>query len=272
MNLLNIFKTDQKVTVKETYNFLIVAALQEELNEFYKLEKSFSKKTKKDGGAYEVEFECKGNMVKILTYTPNKMGMPINAIHIMDIISKHNPYYIIMIGTCACLNNKHMIGDILIPDRIFSYESGKYENGNFKPDYMAHSTGETLRKQAESLKFNLGKKIKYNVTTDEDFCSGAAVIDDSEIVRRIIDIGSRKLSGLDMEGYALACMNTLFKGDKEVIVIKGISDFANKKAESENRGNKELAKINSSKFALHLVKYLQNTVFAFPAKVKFKKG
>ncbi len=272
MNILDIFKTNQKIAKKETYNYLVVAALQEELNEFYKLEKSFKKKVEKDGGAFEIEMNCNGITIKILTYSPNNMGMPITATHLMDIVLKHNPIYTLMIGTCACLNNKHNLGDVLVPDRIFSYESGKYENGDFMPDYLAHSASGKLRKQAELLKSILGKKIKFNVTTDEDFCSGAAVIDDKKIVSKILKNGSRKLSGLDMESYAVACMNTLFKGEKDLLVIKGISDFANKKSESEIRGNKDLAKKNSAKFALQLIKHLQNNTFIHDKKLKLNKN
>lgn len=272
MNFLDIFKTNQKIEGKETYNFLVVAALQEELNEFYKLEKSFSRKIEKEGGAFEVELDFNGSKIKILTFSPNNMGMPINATYLMDIVLKHNPIYTFMIGTCACLNDKHKIGDVLVPDRIFSYESGKYESGKFMPDYFAHSTSGKLRKQAELLKSIIGKKIQFSVIADEDFCSGAAVIDDSKIVANIKKYGSRKLSGLDMESYAIACMNTLFKGEKDLLVIKGISDYAKQKSESEKKGNKELAKKNSAKFALHLIKHLQKNTFIHDKKIKLNKN
>jgi len=256
------FFTTKPVKAKETYNFLIVAALQEELNEFYKVNQSFKKKAKKDGGAYEVTYKSSGQKIKILTYTPNKMGMPFNAAALMNIISIHEPIYTIMIGTCACIAKKHKLGDVLVPDRVFSYESGKYEKGEFKPDYSAHSTGEELRKQAELLKSEITTaKLGYNVTTDEDFCSGGAVVDDLEISKEIIKNCGRKLSGLDMEAYAIACINTVLKGNKELLVVKGISDYAKEKGKSEEGGKKELAKRNSANFAYELVKHLQATIF-----------
>lgn len=268
MNLWDVFKTNKPVKAKETYNFLVVAALQEELNEFYKLNQSFNKKTKKEGGAYEVSYTIRGEKIKILTYTPNKMGMPLNAASLMHIIGLHEPIYTIMIGTCACIAKKHNLGDVLIPDRVFSYESGKYENGEFKPDYSAHNTGDDLRKQAELLKSQLGSKLKYNVTTDEDFCSGGAVVDDIELSKEIISRCGRKLSGLDMEAYSVACINTILKGDKELLVVKGISDFAKDKQDAEQQGNKDLAKQNSAHFAFELIKHLQETQFGFNQNVQ----
>ena len=270
MGFLDAFKTTTSVKAKETYNFLVVAALQEELNEFFKVNQSFKKKKKKEGGAFEISYTSKGKQINILTYTPNKMGMPFNAAALMNIISIHKPIYTIMIGTCACIAKDHKLGDVLIPDRVFSYESGKYEKGEFKPDYATHSTGEELRKQAELLKSLLTGKLKYNVTTDEDFCSGGAVVDDLEISKEIIKRCGRKLSGLDMEAYSLACINTVLKGVNELLVVKGISDFAKDKGETESKGKKELAKTNSAHFAFELIKHLQETLFGFEQDVTIK--
>ncbi len=154
MGIFDAFKTTTPVKAKETFNFLVVAALQEELNEFYKINQSFNKKSKKDGNAYEVSYTARGKKISILTYTPNKMGMPFNAASLMNIISIHKPIFTLMIGTCACIAKNHNLGDVLIPDRVFSYESGKYEKGEFKPDYAAHSTGEELRRHAELQNHN----------------------------------------------------------------------------------------------------------------------
>jgi len=269
MGLLDAFKTTQNVVSKDTYNFLVVAALQEELNEFYKINQSFSKRTTKEGGANEISYTSNGTTVKILTYTPNKMGMPFNAAAIMNIIALHEPVYTFMIGTCACIAKDHKLGDILIPDRVFSYESGKFEKGVFKPDYLAHSTGEELRKQAELLKSIIGSRLSFNITTDEDFCSGGAVVDDIELSKEIITRCGRKLSGLDMEAYSIACINTVLKGNKELLVIKGISDFAKDKGEAEKSGNKELAKKNSAKYTYELIRHLQDTTFG-SQQVKIK--
>lgn len=270
MGVFDAFKTKPYVVSKETYNFLVVAALQEELNEFYKVNQSFSKKTKKEGGASEISYTTNGKVVKILTYTPNKMGMPFNAAALMNIISIHEPIYTLMIGTCACIAKDHKLGDVLIPDRVFSYESGKYDKGVFKADYLAHPTGEELRKQAELLKSLIGDKLDFNVTTDEDFCSGGAVVDDLEISKEIIKLCGRKLSGLDMEAYAVACINTVLKGNKELLVIKGISDFAKDKGEAESAGNKALAKKNSARYTYELIRHLQETTFGNIQSAKIK--
>ncbi len=257
----SLFQT-RRIESRETYNFLIVAALMEELNEFYNLNEQFSTQEAKEGGAFEVSCTIANSNVKILTYTPNLMGMPYSAAAIMRIIEVHQPVFTLMIGTCARIKGSHDLGDVLIPNKVFSYESGKYENGLFIPDYESYSLGENLRKQAERLKAIINKSLSYKVATDIDFCSGAAVVDDSELSEKIIERCSRKLAGLDMEAYSLACINNIVRAaQKEVLVVKGISDFAKNKGVAEQQGNKELAKRNSADFAYRLIQHLQETLF-----------
>ena len=107
----------------DSYNFLVVAALQEELSYFYKLSFSFDSRIRKEGDVYEVSFTIGNQNVKVLTYTPNKMGMPFNAAAIMNIVNLHNPTNTFMIGTCAGLISKERhTGDVLVPKRVFSYK------------------------------------------------------------------------------------------------------------------------------------------------------
>jgi nucleoside phosphorylase len=73
-----------------------------------------------------------------------------------------------------------------------------------------------------------------------------------------------------MESYSIAFINTILKGNNELLVVKGISDFAKNKQDTEQVGNKELAKKNSAHFTFELIKHLQQTVFGFNQNVKIK--
>jgi nucleoside phosphorylase len=260
---LGVLNEQDGVSNRESFNFLVVSALQEELNEFYSLNQRFIKTPMPLSEAFKLSSTHKGRTLKILTYTPNRMGMPFNATAIMRIISIYQPVYTFFIGTCAGLKiDKRTVGDVLVPHRVFSYESGKYENGKFLPDYISYETGEFLRKEAEHLNSKIKHRLKYQVITDEDFCSGAAVIDDEKKRDDILMYSARKVSGLDMEAYALACINMVLRSEgKEAIVIKGIMDFAMDKADSEQVGNKELAKKNAAAFTYELIKHLDATIF-----------
>jgi nucleoside phosphorylase len=240
--------------VKPNYTFCVTAALQEELNAFYVALGDNYRKIELPGGVAKIQLQLKNATIDILAYSANKMGMPYNAAAITRIIMTYNPKYTFFIGTCAGLREKNNIGDVLVPDRVFTYESGKHENGEFLPDDLAYETGQTLRKAAEELKHNIGSALPYKVITDEDLCSGAAVINDPKIVQIILERSSRKVSGLDMESHALGCINQIFHPECEISVIKSIMDFAREKQESEDKGNKELAKKNAADFALRLIK------------------
>lgn len=245
------------------YNFLVAAALQEELLPFYELTGSTIKKISKDGDAYEIKIKIGGRDVKILTYTVNKMGMAHNAAALMNIINIHNPKYTLVIGTCAGLiDEERNAGDVMVPYRIFSYESGKWVDGKFKTDSASVETGSSLRKHAELV--SKSKERNFNIFTDEDLACGSAVIDDVDKREEIISASARKVRGLDMESYSVGCINSLVSPEKELLVIKGISDFGMAKSRSEKSGNKSLAKENAAKFALELINYLQESIFYPP--------
>lgn len=265
MGFLGLFSKG-RIASNESYNFLVTAALQEELNEFYKLDPSFSKQERMEGDCYLISFRFNENTIKILTYSADKMGMPFNAAAIMRIINIHQPFYTLFIGTCANIGKKITLGDVLIPRRTFSYESGKYEDGQFKPDYNVYETGETLHKQASNLYLKINSKLKYKVLLDIDFSSGGAVIDDENIRTEIEKRGGRKVAGLDMEAYSIGCINHILKGRNELLVIKGISDFARKKSGAERKGYKELARKNAAEYSFELIKHLVKNVLVTPVE------
>lgn len=268
---MGILIKQKNVETPLQYEYLVCSALQEELMAFYSLSDSFKVKKHLDEGAVEVSIKIKNRKVKILTYSSGKMGMPYNAVALMKIVTKHNPAYTFFIGTCAGLNKaKQNYGDVLVPDAIFSYESGKHEdNGKFKPDHINFETDGEIRRYAEIIKSKFASK--FNVFTDENFCSGAAVIDNMSIRDKIKQASPRKVTGLDMEAFSISCMNNILKTDKKKFsVIKSIMDFGENKSKSEAKKNKETAKTNSAKFAFELLKYIEENITQKKKKIALK--
>jgi nucleoside phosphorylase len=260
-----LFKTpDQSLTNNPTYNFLVVAALQEELSAFTDLTSKLQRIQKLRTGAVEYNYKkTPKKSVKILTYTSNKMGMSYNAAAIMRIIINHQPLFTFFIGTCAGLDSEEQKpGDVLVPHFIYNYESGKHkDDGTFHPDHICLETDEDIRKYAEIIKKKVDKD--YSVFTDENFCSGSAVVDNPEKRKQIVQQIPRKVTGLDMEAFSLACINSILKEEgKKISVIKGIMDFGQDKNKSEKASNKDKAKINSAKFALALIDYIDENVLS----------
>ncbi len=48
------FELNSEIISKQTYNYMVVAALQEELNEFYELTSKLKRHERKKGGAVEL--------------------------------------------------------------------------------------------------------------------------------------------------------------------------------------------------------------------------
>jgi nucleoside phosphorylase len=131
-----------------SYKYLVVSALQEELDEFMLKVSPSTEELELDVMLAKIQHRSKS--VEILTFTADKMGMPFNAAKLMQIILSFRPKFIFFIGICAGIKD-HPPGSVLIPKRVFSYESGKYENGVFSPDYTSYDTSDVLRKKAQSL-------------------------------------------------------------------------------------------------------------------------
>ena len=236
------------------YKYLVCAALNDELTGFHNV--ANVQRRSIGNNLDEIIIEHRGSKIRVATFTADTMGMPYNSARLMQVITDVDPLYVLFIGTCAGLGD-NKIGTVLVPKTVFSYESGKLENGIFYPNYEPFQTSEKLRIQANSLKHELRNRESFDIITDEDFCSGSAVINDEGKAADIKSHEKRKLSGLDMEAYSLACIDKILRGRSEILVIKGISDLAFNKGQSEATGGKDLAIVNSSKFAFELIKYVE---------------
>ena len=155
-------KLSSSINVKPSYNYLVVAALQEELNAFTSLTSKIRKVKSLETGTDELSYKMdnSANEIKILSYATTKMGMSYNAAAVMRIIQIHQPIYTFFIGTCAGLYpEKQKCGDVLVPHRIFNYESGKHsEDGRFEPDHTCYETDDDMRRYAEIIKNKVSRQ------------------------------------------------------------------------------------------------------------------
>lgn len=238
---------------KPYYHILVASALNEELIpflDFYKgkwkyIDKDKSLKTFKIKNSYETEFN-------ILTYSANKMGLPVNGIALTDVIRRYSPRYVLFIGTCAGLqpdDNKE--GDVLIPEYVYAYDSGKYDDtGKFRVEHRHYDLSQTLRTMAADM-IELNQKYRFGIEQNCGFCSGASVVSHKGKRNQIIKGKNRKVAGFDMEAYSLAVINQFCDG-VDTIVLKGIMDFGEKKDDKF----KNSAKKNCARIANDLIKYM----------------
>lgn len=185
-----------------------------------------------------------GNTLSIITTSTSRMGMVPTSVITTKLVMNFQPKYIFMVGICAGVQEKSNIGDIIIGDPIWSYESGKRAldmEGNvvFLPSPHHINLDDGLRNKFRDLKFDNtilediyesykdGKPPQVPKLHVAPIGSGSAVISDDSVLKGIADNQNRDILGLEMEGYGLyfAATMTSTSGPKFVL-MKSVCDFA----------------------------------------------
>lgn len=258
--LYNIdFESMKYNEIRET-DIAVVCALNAELKAVLNLKLEWAKISIDEKLYYEGTL----GEYNIIATSENKMGMPEAASLTTRVIDIFSPKYVVMTGIAAGVDpTEQNFLDLLIPERIFNWQSGKYkvkkistnnENVNaenrednnfiekdfhiFEKDhrtantYTEHVNAITLQENDFSkevlkmLDFNsFEMRIPSNINIiSEGMVSGSAVVADKDIVND--QIAERKIYGIDMEAYGVvfACNN--HPREPKPIIIKAISDFA----------------------------------------------
>jgi nucleoside phosphorylase len=133
------------------------------------------------------------------------------------------------------------IGDLIIPSGVFTYDTGKYADSDFKKEPRWCSTGhgvmqrvkvkgeELIREVIEDLKRTSGEVNKVTFHTDIMAC-GSAVVDSAGLIDEIADV-HRKVVGLDMESYALLRATELVDQRISALIVKGVMDLSTAKTD-----------------------------------------
>ena len=74
----------------------------------------------------------------IAIFRQNNMGLVSASMTATFALNKFNPKLLLMCGVCAGVKDKANLGDLIIFSPVFDYGSGKYQDGNFFPDYRQH--------------------------------------------------------------------------------------------------------------------------------------
>lgn len=173
-------------------------------------------------------FEIKINNKDIVFY--NTGARKVNGIGANQyMILKYNMTKVIVVGTCAGIDNKYNVLDILVPNKAVQYDCTVKEV-------------EPLIKQSFIVDIDLSK-YKYN------FNSGTIGTADRAVVmwKDYLELKDNNITIADTEAGAIAYICK--KNDVECIIIKGISDFPT----DEQYSNKE----QSNEEQINI--YLENT-------------
>ena len=221
--------------------------------------------------AYSYEFasvETKdGKPIRVVSGVAPHMGMTPSAVMTTKMILRFRPRLVAMVGVAGgVLKEGRSLGDILVPDVTFDYESGKltrHDDGvvtlDRSPTPLDVNTALTSRVKTYATREVLDRiAYGYGGPLSKDRLAvhvgpvgtGAIVVDDRVKVQEIKEF-SRKLVGFEMELYAVhrACKEArtsvpLFLG------MKSIMDFGQNKTDDA----KHYAAYTSSEFFWDFIK------------------
>jgi nucleoside phosphorylase/CheY-like chemotaxis protein len=169
-----------------------------------------------------------------------RMGMVASALLSSRLISALKPKLLVMCGICAGVSGKTEIGDVLVADPAWDFQSGKrVQDGststlaiaphqlNCTPRIRSHL--EQIRDDARSLgelTMNFENAPRIPRLHLGPVASGSAVLADSNIVEDI-KRQHRQLIGVEMEGYGMyAAANEATSPQPAYVSIKSVCDFA----------------------------------------------
>lgn len=211
---------------------------------------------------YEGIFRNENKSLKVIAASAVNMGMPSSAVLATKVIYNFTPKNLVMVGIAAGIKGESNFGDILIADQCWDYGNGKImynkslEKREFKPNPQSISIDIDIK---EKFKNNL---TKYNNRIYEEWngnkpdtilkthigpiASGAAVIQDENLIYEQVVSVNRKLIGIEMEIYGLYCAATQCRKPRpQFFALKSVCDFA----DSEKADNyQKYAAFTSAKY------------------------
>jgi nucleoside phosphorylase len=190
----------------------------------------------------EGSFSAGGASRRVIAACAGSMGMIASAVLATKMLYNFHPRYLAMTGIAAGFRGKCGLGDILVADPTWDYDSGKWEAAStgkaFRPAPYQVSLHALLRSRLQQMSQN-------QVTLDEirrtwkgptpdtalqmhiaPLASGASVRADGSVVSEVLE-QHRKTLGLEMEAYGvMVAAHEAPLPDVKAFVIKSVSDFA----------------------------------------------
>lgn len=254
------------------YDFAIITAVPVEMDAALTLDFEWHEyKIPYDQDTYYIaEKVIHDRTVKVVLARAKNMGMSAAATVTSKTISFFKPRYVSMIGITGGRQGEVELGDIILAKMAWDYGSGKWkgEEGadkqEFSPDpnYISISPGlqsmflKNYDDMLRTIRTKWNKETRQNINEDNHLkvgplASGAAVIQNEEILTKYIEPYQRKFLGVDMETYGVyyACENA-FEPVPEFFSIKAVSDFANSK---KNDGYQKYCAYMSANFLYELI-------------------
>lgn len=229
---------------KYQVDLAIICALERpELEEVLKLPWNWTSPRPLDDIVFirEGHFTVEGRRISVCATFAPRMGMVSTALRSAAIISLLKPRLIAMCGICAGVKGKVNIGDVILADPAWDFQSGKRvrDNENVQFSIAPHQllAPVLVRTHVEQIR-NDRTAMRNIVDAFADppsdalrvhigpLASGSAVLADGEVVNEI-KAQHRDLLGVEMEVYGMyAAAHGASKPQPLPFALKAVCDFA----------------------------------------------
>lgn len=191
---------------------------------------------------HDGKFLSDNSAYSVVAVAAPRMGMVSTALTAAKVIEILRPRCIVMIGICAGVKGKANVGDVILIDPCWDWQSGKRvrdkdDNATFSVaphqldvPSMVRSHVEQLRADSEALngisnkwKGDLPGKLRVVIGP---VASGSAVLADGQVISEIRE-HNRELCGIEMEAYGLYAAARIAPNPQPIaFALKAVCDFA----------------------------------------------
>ncbi|MER9132121.1 response regulator receiver protein [Mesorhizobium sp. M0768] len=168
-----------------------------------------------------------------------RMGLVNASVEIARVLELYAPRIVAMSGICGGVAGNSVLGQLLVAERCWEYQSGKWYDDAFKAEpyhsVMPGRTGTVLAKMIEGpdvvTQFEAGfpGTVRPRTITQPriaPFASGSAVIASEKRLRSVSD-QHRKVAAIDMETFGLYRAVEMSGRDVHSFCAKTVVDMAN---------------------------------------------
>ena len=274
-----LIKSKKDLMLEETDNYIydcaIITAVDVELESVLNGELNWKKiEIKIDSTIYYEAIEIiNGAPIKFVLAKQHQMGMVSAATLTTKIIKHFKPKLVCMLGIAGGRRDEVNIGDLIIISETWDYGSGKIKSsteGNkiiLEPEphqisiepvmkeYFMSGFGDILYEIRRKWNNGGGDPINQDIRVHVGpLASGAAVIQNENVVTEFILPHNRKILGVDMESYAVyfASCNSINPKPK-YLSIKAVCDYAD---QSKNDKYQKYSAFVSTEFFFSIVSEL----------------